>query len=83
MDVITYSTPDEPGRNRGFCFVDFDSHAHASIAKKKFTTGSLQIFGCKVLADWADPQQEPDNNTMSNVKVVYVRGLTKDVMEQT
>ena len=82
MDVITYSTPEEPGRNRGFCFVDFDTHAHASVAKKKFTVGSLHVFGCKVLADWADPQQEPDNNTMSNVKVVYVRGLTREVTEE-
>lgn len=82
MDVITYSSPDDPNRNRGFCFVDFDTHAHASIAKKKFTIGSLHIFGCKVLADWADPQQEPDSDTMSNVKVVYVRGLTREVTEQ-
>lgn len=80
-DVITYSTPDDPTRNRGFCFLDFDTHSHASVAKKKFTLGSLHVFGSKVLADWADPQQEPDSDIMSTVKVVYVRGVTKDVSE--
>ena len=81
MDVITYSTPDNPALNRGFCFLDFDTHTHASVAKKKFTLGSLRVFGSKVLADWADPQQEPDRDIMSTVKVVYVRGLTKEVTE--
>lgn len=80
-DVITYSTPDHPTRNRGFCFLHFHSHTHAVVAKKNLSLGSLRVFGSKVLADWADPQQEPDSDTMSTVKVVYVRGLTKEVSE--
>lgn len=31
--------------------------------------------------DWADPQEEPDNETMSKVKVLYVRNLVADVTE--
>ena len=31
--------------------------------------------------DWADPDDEPDDRTMSQVKVLYVRNLTSDVSE--
>lgn len=31
--------------------------------------------------DWADPQEEPDESTMSKVKVLYVRNLTQDTSE--
>lgn len=32
--------------------------------------------------DWADPQEEPDEQTMSKVKVLYVRNLTQDISEE-
>lgn len=32
--------------------------------------------------DWADPQEEPDEQTMSKVKVLYVRNLTQDTSEE-
>ena len=31
--------------------------------------------------DWADPDDEPDDHTMSQVKVLYVRNLTSEVSE--
>lgn len=41
----------------------------------------LQVWGCDIIVDWADPQEEPDEQTMSKVKVLYVRNLTQDVTE--
>jgi hypothetical protein len=32
--------------------------------------------------DWADPQEEPDEGTMSKVKVLYVRNLTQEISEE-
>lgn len=42
----------------------------------------LQVWGCDIIVDWADPQEEPDEQTMSKVKVLYVRNLTQDVTEE-
>lgn len=42
----------------------------------------LKVWGCDIIVDWADPQEEPDEQTMSKVKVLYVRNLTQDVTEE-
>lgn len=80
-EVITYSSPDDRKKNRGFCFLEFDSHKNASAAKRKLTTNGMKLFKCDILVDWADPQEEPDEETMSKVKVLYVRNLTCEVTE--
>lgn len=80
-EVITYSSPDDRRKNRGFCFLEFDSHKNASAAKRKLNTSGMKIFKCDILVDWADPQEEPDDETMSKVKVLYVRNLTNEVSE--
>lgn len=41
----------------------------------------FQVWGCDIIVDWADPQEEPDEGTMSKVKVLYVRNLTQDISE--
>lgn len=77
-----YSSPDDRKRNRGFCFLEYDSHKSASQAKRKLSPGKAKVWNCDILVDWADPQEEPDNDTMSKVKVLYVRNLVSDVSEQ-
>lgn len=66
-EVIIYSSPDDRRKNRGFCFLEYDSHKSASLAKRRLSTGRVKIFGCDIIVDWADPQEEPDNDTMSKV----------------
>ena len=34
-----------------------------------------------MFVDWADPQEEPDEDTMSRVKILYCRNLTSAVTE--
>jgi len=80
-EVIIYSSPDDRRKNRGFCFLEYDSHKSASLAKRRLSTGRVKIFGCDIIVDWADPQEEPDTDTMSKVKVLYVRNLTQDFTE--
>ena len=67
-DVIIYGVPDDPIRkkNRGFAFVEFDSHKNASAAKRRLSNGR-RIWGCEIIVDWADPQEEPDDETMNKV----------------
>ncbi|KAM7362350.1 synaptotagmin binding cytoplasmic RNA interacting protein isoform 4-T4 [Cochliomyia hominivorax] len=82
IEVIIYSSPDDKKKNRGFCFLEYESHKAASLAKRRLGTGRTKVWGCDIIVDWADPQEEPDEQTMSKVKVLYVRNLTQDVTEE-
>jgi len=81
-EVIIYSSPDDRKKNRGFCFLEYESHKAASLAKRRLGTSRVKVWGCDIIVDWADPQEEPDDETMSKVKVLYVRNLTQDVTEE-
>ncbi|XP_064072522.1 heterogeneous nuclear ribonucleoprotein R isoform X3 [Vanessa tameamea] len=88
VEVIIYSSPDDKKKNRGFCFLEYESHKAASLAKRRLGTGRIksndpsQVWGCDIIVDWADPQEEPDEQTMSKVKVLYVRNLTQEITEE-
>ncbi|KAI5711619.1 hypothetical protein M8J75_001866 [Diaphorina citri] len=47
--VIIYSSPDDNKKNRGFCFLEYDSHKSASLAKKRLATGRLKVWGCDII----------------------------------
>lgn len=82
-DVIIYSSPDDTKKkNRGFAFLEYVSHKDASVAKRRIGNGRTRVWGCDIIVDWADPQEEPDDETMSKVKVLYVRNLKADVSEE-
>ena len=39
----------------------------ASLAKRRLSSGRFKVWGCEIIVDWADPQEEPDEDTMSKV----------------
>ena len=41
------------------------------------------MWSCDIIVDWADPQEEPDEDTMAKVKVLYCRNLTLTVTEES
>jgi len=81
-EVIIYSSPDDKKKNRGFCFLEYESHKCASLAKRRLGTGRIKVWSCDIIVDWADPQEEPDDDTMSKVRVLYCRNLTSQVTEE-
>lgn len=83
-DVIVYINPDaaDNKKNRGFCFVDFVDHKSASDAKRRITIGKARPWNSDLVVDWAEQQDEPDEETMSQVKVVYVKNLKEAVTEE-
>lgn len=86
VDVIVYGSADNAKqKNRGFAFLEYDSHKAASNAKRKLQVGPNReppkFWQTEVIVDWADPVDEPDEETMAKVKVLYVRHLTADVTE--
>jgi hypothetical protein len=66
--VIIYSSPDDKKKNRGFCFLEYETHKAASLAKRRLGTGRIKVWGCDIIVDWADPQEEPDSETMAKVR---------------
>lgn len=83
QEVIIYSCPNMPAKkNRGFAFLEYATHKDASVAKRRIGNGRTRVWGCDVIVDWADPQEEPDQDTMEKVKVLYVRNLKADVSEE-
>ena len=68
VDVIVYNLPDDPSKfNRGFAFLDYDSHKTASAARRTIVSTRLQVWGSEVIVEWAEPQEEPDEETMAKV----------------
>jgi hypothetical protein len=53
MEVIIYSSPDDKKKNRGFCFLEYESHKAASLAKRRLGTGRIKVnftyLLCKVI----------------------------------
>ncbi len=89
------SQKDNGASNRGFVFVEFESHMDASTVKvqsfnklhlfyecfkKNLLNRSLALFGRYYQnVDWADPENTPDDNVMSTVKNLYVKGILQRV----
>lgn len=73
--MIVYKLPADRKRNRGFCFLEFDTHKHASMARRRLLAYRPKIWGAEILVDWAEPLEEPDEETMAKVKVLYVRNI--------
>ena len=44
--------------------------------------GKIRPWNTDLVVDWAEQQDEPDEETMSQVKVLYVRNLKEAVTEQ-
>lgn len=80
--IIYRSVEKDNQKNRGFAFLDYDSHKSASTAKRKLASGRVKVWNCDIIVDWADPVEEPDEETMAKVKVLYVKNLTTDVTEE-
>jgi len=83
-DVIVYTDPEQPSdANRGFAFIDFDTHEQASQAKKKMANNTMQPFKhTNVPVDWAQVQEDPDDDEMAKVKNLYVSNLPASCTEE-
>lgn len=70
VDVILYQSAGDKSKNRGFAFVEYDSHKAAAMARRKLAPGKIQLWGNAIAVDWAEPEQDVDEETMANVSGV-------------
>ncbi|XP_056431630.1 probable RNA-binding protein 46 [Gadus chalcogrammus] len=83
VDVIVYPSATDKNRNRGFAFVEYESHKAAAMARRKLIPESLQLWGLNIQVDWAEPEKDVDEETMQRVRVLYVRNLMLSTSEET
>ncbi|XP_069710979.1 probable RNA-binding protein 46 [Phaenicophaeus curvirostris] len=83
VDVVVYPNATDKTKNRGFAFVEYESHRAAAIARRRLIPGTLQLWGHTIQVGWADPEREVDEETMQRVKVLYVRNLMISTTEDT
>ncbi|KAK2499880.1 hypothetical protein MC885_011425 [Smutsia gigantea] len=82
VDVIVYPSAADKTKNRGFAFVEYESHRAAAMARRKLLPGRIQLWGHPIAVDWAEPEVEVDEDTMSSVKILYVRNLMLSTSEE-
>ena len=72
-DVIVYISSEDKSKNRGFAFLEFNTHKDASLARRRLMSGRIKVFGnITPTVDWADPVEEPDEETMSKVSSMAI-----------
>jgi len=67
VDVIVYPNMSDKTKNRGFAFVEYESHRAAAMARRKLIPGKIQLWNHQIAVDWAEPEQEVDDDIMSRV----------------
>ncbi|XP_049922351.1 probable RNA-binding protein 46 [Epinephelus moara] len=83
VDVIVYPSSSDRSRNRGFAFVEYESHKAAAMARRKLIPGTIQLWGQSIQVDWAEPERDVDEEVMQRVRVLYVRNLMLSTSEET
>ncbi|XP_076839164.1 putative RNA-binding protein 46 [Brachyhypopomus gauderio] len=83
VDVIVYPSASDKSKNRGFAFVEYESHKAAAMARRKLTPGTFELWGHTIQVDWAEPERDVDEDTMLRVRVLYVRNLMLHTTEET
>uniref|UniRef100_A0A8C6MGA2 Probable RNA-binding protein 46 n=1 Tax=Nothobranchius furzeri TaxID=105023 RepID=A0A8C6MGA2_NOTFU len=83
VDVIVYPSSTDKNRNRGFAFVEYESHKAAAMARRRLIPGTFQLWGHTIQVDWAEPEKDVDEELMQNVRVLYVRNLMPNTTEET
>lgn len=82
VDVIVYPSAADKTKNRGFAFVEYETHRAAAMARRRLLPGRIQLWGHPIAVDWAEPEIEVDEDTMSSVKILYVRNLMLSTSEE-
>ena len=67
VDVFVCLSASDKSLNRGFVFVQYDSHRSATAAKQKLITNRIQLWGHNISVKWAKPELELDEEIMSQV----------------
>lgn len=77
MDVIVYPSASDKTKNRGFAFVEYESHRSAAMARRKLMNGRVDLWGHNIAVDWAEPELEVDAEIMAQVRPIFGNSVCK------
>ena len=69
VDVIVYPSASDKSKNRGFAFVEYDSHRSAAMARRKLMNNRIQLWGRNIAVYWVEPEIEVDEEIMAQVSI--------------
>ena len=72
VDVIVYPSASDKSKNRGFAFVEYESHRAAAMARRKLINGRVDLWGHNIAVDWAEPELEVDADIMAQVGLLEI-----------
>ncbi|XP_044729513.1 probable RNA-binding protein 46 [Chrysoperla carnea] len=80
--VIMYPSQTDKSKNRGFVFVEFETHRLAAMARRLLKAGGATLWDQRIIVDWAEPEPEVDPRIMNKIQKLYVRNLHPNVTEE-
>ncbi|XP_064634437.1 APOBEC1 complementation factor-like isoform X2 [Lineus longissimus] len=83
VDVIVYPSAPDKSKNRGFAFVEYESHRSAAMARRKLIPGKIHLFNNQIAVDWAEPEREVEDEVMDKVRILYMRNLMLTTTDET
>nr|CAD7593554.1 unnamed protein product [Timema genevievae] len=82
IETILYNSVVNKRINRGFAFVEFESHRAAAVARRKFMTGKYLLWNqTEISVDWAEPEREVDARVMSKTSEKRIQSAIEEVVE--
>ncbi|XP_075217659.1 putative RNA-binding protein 46 [Lycorma delicatula] len=78
MNIFVFADPKDPHKNRGFIFVEFETHRSAALARRKYCKG-LKMFDRNIIVGWAVPEKQMDD--VSQATDLFIRCIPPDVFE--
>ena len=70
----------DKSKNRGFAFIEYESHRTAALARKKGAPGKLELWGQLVILDWAEPEPLVDSEVMEKVGfLTHLLGVSRAI----
>ncbi|XP_024082797.1 probable RNA-binding protein 46 isoform X2 [Cimex lectularius] len=82
-NVILYLSPTDKKMNRGFCFVEYEDHRSAAMARRHLLSTGIPEWNSDVMIDWATPEEEVEPHIMERVTIMYVRNMMLKTTEKT
>ncbi|KAL3316249.1 APOB1 complementation factor [Cichlidogyrus casuarinus] len=80
-DVIVYPSIEDKNKNRGFAFVEYNSHRAATIARQKLQKAPFKMWNKTCHVDWAEPEPQVSDEIMAKVTNLHARNLLDETTE--
>ncbi|XP_061618066.1 probable RNA-binding protein 46 isoform X2 [Phyllopteryx taeniolatus] len=74
--------PSYRGKNRGFAFLEYETHKAAAFARKDLMA-RMKLWGKTIRVNWAKLDKHRKGENMQNIKIAHVRNLSPSTTEET